>query len=62
LLVITLTELPATCALEKADIADLEHEITDRLLTTEMNTQTSTTTFSSHQLIYYEKKRNITIV
>jgi len=26
------TELPATCALEKADFADLENEITDRLM------------------------------
>jgi len=35
---VNITELPATCALEKADFADLENEITDRLLTTEINT------------------------
>jgi len=32
------SQLPATFALEKADFVDLEHEMTDRLLTTEINT------------------------
>jgi len=31
-------ELPATYVLEKADFAGLEHEITGRLLTTEIKT------------------------